>query len=108
MLANNAAALDALLDQRLAFHHSNGGVDDKTAYLAKMTGGRIQYVAIDWDAARVTALSPDVALLTGQMTTKVQVEGADKQLDNRVLAVWVRAAGEWRMAAFQSTPLVNT
>ena len=107
MLANDSAALDSLLDQRLTFHHSNGAVDDKSAYLAKIAGGRIQYVAIDWTDARVTALGPDAALLAGQMTTKVRVEGADKQLDNRVLAVWVHTADEWRMVAFQSTPLVR-
>lgn len=105
MLANDAAALDGLLDPRLAFHHSNGAVDDKPAYLAKLAAGRIAYVSIDWDEARVTPLAAGAALLGGRMTTVVRVEGVEKTLANRVLAAWTLGDGAWRMIAFQSTPL---
>jgi len=64
MLANDGAALDALLDPRLQFHHATGAVDGKEAYLAKMAAGRILYVGIAWDEERVTELGPDAAMLT--------------------------------------------
>lgn len=105
MLANDAAALDALIDPRLAFSHATGQVDDKTAYMAKMAAGRIDYLSIDWSEDRVIALGPDAALLTGRMTSTVRVEGVEKRLDNRVLAAWAQADGTWRIVAFQSTPL---
>ena len=105
MLANDAAGLDAVLDARLAFHHSNGGVDDKTAFLAKMAAGRIQYVSIDWSEDAVIALAPDAALLTGRMLTVVRVEGQEKRLDNRVLEGWALDGHAWRLVAFQSTPI---
>ena len=103
MLANDAAALDALIDPRLYFSHATGAVDDKPAYMAKMAAGRIAYQSIDWDEQQVIDLG-DVALLTGRMTLKVKVEGADRQLDNRVFTSWVWNDG-WRLIAFQSTPL---
>ncbi len=105
MLANDAAGLDAVLDARLAFHHSNGGVDDKPAFLAKMVAGRIQYVSIDWSEDAVIALAPDAALLTGRMLTVVRVEGQEKRLDNRVLEGWALDGHAWRLVAFQSTPI---
>lgn len=105
MLANDALALDALLDPRLAFSHATGQVDDKSAYLAKMAAGRIDYLSIDWSEDRVTPLGDHAALLTGRMTNQVRVEGTEKRLDNRVMAVWVLDEGAWRMLAFQSTPL---
>lgn len=105
MLANDAAALDALLDPRLSFSHATGLVDDKPAYLAKMAAGRIDYVAIGWSEERVVTLAPDAALLTGRMTSDVKVEGVAKRLDNRVLAAWAHSDGAWRIVAFQSTPL---
>jgi hypothetical protein len=105
MLANNAAELDAVLDERLAFHHSNGGVDDKAAFLAKMAAGRIEYVSIDWSEDSVIALATDAALLTGRMLTVVRVEGVEKRLDNRVLEGWARSDEAWRLVAFQSTPI---
>lgn len=105
MLANDAVALEALLDPRLSFSHATGLVDDKPAYLAKMAAGRITYLSINWSEERITELSPGAALLTGRMVSNVTVEGIEKRLDNRVLAAWVRDGTGWRLAAFQSTPL---
>ena len=107
MLANDGAAVAALLDDRLQFHHSSGAVDDKAAYVAKLAGGRILYTGISWSEEQVTALAPEVATLTGKMVTDVRVEGIDKRLVNRVLAVWARTGGAWRMVAFQSTPMAS-
>jgi hypothetical protein len=107
MLANDNAALDALLDPRLQFHHATGVVDGKGAYLAKMAAGRIQYVAIGWEEEQVISLADNAALLTGRMTTDVRVDGAEKRLNNRVITAWSLTDGNWRMVAFQSTPLVG-
>lgn len=107
MLANDVAALDALLDPRLQFHHATGAVDGKDAYLAKMGARRIEYMAIRWDEEIVTPLAAEAALLTGRMTTDVRVEGVAKQLNNRVTTAWARDGGEWRLVAFQSTPIAG-
>lgn len=107
MLAGDLAALDAVLDPALQFHHATGTVDDKPGYLAKMASGRIQYTSIDWSEERITTLGPDTAMLTGRMATAVRVEGDAKRLDNRVLTVWEREGGQWRMLAFQSTPIAG-
>lgn len=107
MLAGDSAALDAILDPRLHFAHANGAVDDKAAYLAKMAAGRIVYTRIEWSEQAVMPLASDAALLTGRMTTYVQVEGVDKVLLNRVISVWGMAESIWRLAAFQSTPLAG-
>ncbi|MEJ5975870.1 nuclear transport factor 2 family protein [Novosphingobium sp. PS1R-30] len=106
MLANDNAALADLLDPRLNFAHATGAVDDREAYLAKMAAGRIVYVGIAWDEERVNMLAPEAALLTGRMTTDVRVEGVDKRLNNRVTTVWAKD-GDWRLVAFQSTPLAG-
>ena len=107
MLANDATALDALLDPRLQFAHATGMVDDKHAYLTKMAGGRIVYVGIDWSEEVIAELAPGVALLTGRMATDVKVEGVDKALRNRVMSIWALTDGQWRLVAFQSTPLAG-
>ena len=105
MLANDNAALSALLDPRLQFHHATGAVDDKDAYMAKMAAGHIQYVGIAWSEDRVIALGEAAAVLTGRMNTDVRVEGVDKALVNRVTAVWSLNDGAWQMLVFQSTPM---
>jgi hypothetical protein len=107
MLANDNAALEALLDPRLHFSHATGAVDGKEAYLAKMAAGRIRYVGAAWSEEQVTVLAPAVAMLTGRMTTDVRVDGVDKRLDNRVITVWRAGGNTWRLVAFQSTPLAG-
>lgn len=107
LLANDITALDALLDPRLQFHHATGAVDDKAAYLAKMVARRIIYVAVAWSDQRVIALADHVALLTGHMTTAVEVDGAQKRLNNRVLIVWSRICRIWQVVAYQTTPIAD-
>lgn len=107
MRANDAAALDAVLDPRLHFSHATGAVDDKSAFLAKMAAGRIHYVGIAWSEEKVISLASNAALLTGRMTTEVCVEGVDKRLNNRVITAWSETGGDWRLVAFQSTPLAG-
>jgi len=74
MLANDTAALEALLDPRLHFSHATGAVDNRKSYMAKIAAGRIQYTAIKWDEEQVLALADNAALLTGRMTSDVIVE----------------------------------
>jgi len=105
MIANDTHALEALIDDRLRFSHATGSIDGKAAYLAKMAAGRITYLSIDWSEQSVVSLG-QVALLTGRMTSRVRVEGTEKRLDNRVLAVWMYE-GAWRLIAFQPTPLAR-
>lgn len=105
MLANDAVALDALLDERLCFSHATGLVDDKPAYMAKMAAGRIIYLTIGWSEERVIELAPGAAILSGRMVSRVTVESVEKMLDNRVLTAWTHNGAAWRLAAFQSTPL---
>ncbi len=107
MIAGDPEALTAALSPALQFHHATGAVDDRTALLAKMAAGRIVYVGITLAEERVSALGPDSALFTGRMTTDVRVEGVDKRLNNRVMTVWTREDGDWRLLAFQSTPIAS-
>ena len=105
MLAGDTMALERLLDLRLHFSHASGAVDDKKDYLAKIAAGRISYVAIDWSEQKVIVVG-EAVLLTGRMSTLVRVDGVEKRLENRVLTVWAQS-GEWRLVAFQSTPLAK-
>ncbi len=107
MLGNDNAALAALLDARLQFHHATGAVDHKDAYMAKMAAGRIQYVGIAWSEENVIELAPTTAVLTGRMNTDVRVEGVDKALVNRVTTVWSLNDGTWQLVVFQSTPMAG-
>ncbi len=106
MCVNDNQVLDALLHPDLYFCHSSGAIDDKKTYLAKMSQGRIIYRSIDWSDQAVTLLG-GAAVLTGRMTSTVDVDGITKRLDNRVMQVWRKHEGQMRLLCFQSTPLVS-
>lgn len=100
------SALKDVIDAELYFSHANGAVDDKAAYIHKMEQGRIVYRSINWSEQAVVVLPGDrAAILTGRMITEVLVNSVEKRLDNRVISIWAEACGQWRLRAFQSTPL---
>jgi hypothetical protein len=106
MCRNDMQALEAILHADLYFCHSSGVIDDRAAYLLKMSQGRIVYRSIDWSDQVVTAMGSG-ALLVGRMVSTVTVDGVEKRLDNRVMQAWAEVDGQWRLRHFQSTPLLN-
>jgi len=106
MCKSDVQALEALLHKDLYFCHSSGVVDDRTAYLLKMSQGRIVYHSITWEDQIVTPLG-NGALLVGRMTSMVAVDGVTKRLDNRVIQSWVETQEQWQLRHFQSTPLLS-
>jgi hypothetical protein len=44
-------------------------------------------------------------LVAGRITIDILIDGQPKLLQSRFLNVWVEEAGEWRMIAWQSTPI---
>lgn len=105
MIALDLIALNDLLDSELYFCHATGQLDDKAAYMEKLGTAAIIYKSIDWSEDQVIPLGADSALLKGRMTSEVSVNGEPKRLDNRALAAWSRRCGQWRIVAFQSTPI---
>ena len=44
-------------------------------------------------------------LVTGRITIDILIGGQPKLLQSRFLDVWVEEGGEWRMIAWESTPI---
>jgi ketosteroid isomerase-like protein len=105
MLTNDPAALEPFLDPRLHFSHATGIVDDKAGVLDNIAAGRVVYHSVEQSEQKVISLG-DTAILTARVTTGVRVNGVEKELQNRVISVWVKS-GDWRMIAYQSTPLAG-
>ena len=101
----DVATLAGLLSERLIFAHANATTDTKESLLAKLRAGAIVYAGLSLDGTKVTPAGEDVALLTGSLTAQVVVRGVHKTIQNLVLLVWAREAGEWRLLAYQPTPL---
>lgn len=101
MLAVDLDALDGLLHDDLIYAHSTGGMDTKDVYLAALRDQVTVYKRVDRDdqTVRVTG---DVGLVFNRIRIDAHHKGVDLHLDNRMLAVWTREDGIWRLLAIQS------
>ncbi len=104
MLDGDATALGTLLHDELTYTHSDASRDGKESLLRRIADGALVYREIEHPVERV-ALVGDTATVAGKMVASILVNGGPKRLDNRVLSVWVREGGTWRLLAFQPTPI---
>jgi ketosteroid isomerase-like protein len=104
MLEADLPTLEELFSDQLSYAHSSGVRDTKSEYLEKVRNGYYDYQRFDHPVERVEVVG-DTAIVVGRMTADLTVDGTPKTIDNLALAVWVRAAGEWRLLAYAPGPL---
>jgi hypothetical protein len=103
MRANDADALEPLLDENLIYVNSVGGIYDKPSFLRKIRTNGITYDD-DFDVreTEVRALD-DLIIFAGVMLGHSRLEGEQQVLRFRSLAVWRKGIPGWRMLAWQSS-----
>lgn len=105
LLAADAAALEPLLADDLVFVHVSGWSQTKKEYVESIRRGELKYEAIEPSAVRARVYG-DAVVLTGRNAIKVRSERRQGQLlETQILftAVYVKSAGRWQLAVWQST-----
>lgn len=100
--------LDRLFDDQLVYTHSSGIVDTKSSYLKAIASGRLRYHRASADIAQLIAVpaSDDaVVICISRVRMKVDVEGVPHELVNQCTGLWVRSVDDFKLLAFQATPL---
>ncbi|MDP9889089.1 nuclear transport factor 2 family protein [Pseudarthrobacter enclensis] len=103
VLEQDFDVLEDLSHKRLVYSHSGGNRDSLEDYVRKLRTGSLRYHRIDHHIEDVLIID-DTALVLGQMEADVTVNGQQKTLNNRYLAVWVQESGAWKFIAYQPTP----
>jgi len=105
LLAGDMPALQGLLANELVYVHSTGVCDRKDTYLAKLSGGSLQYLELNFHDLQVQLLL-QAAVVSGRMAAVVSKDGQQKKVASLFMTVWVCGAdGTWRLHAHQGTPL---
>ncbi|WP_189510069.1 nuclear transport factor 2 family protein [Mesorhizobium sp. M1D.F.Ca.ET.043.01.1.1] len=104
MLASDVATLEDLLDDDLVYTHSFGERDDKAGYLKKVANRFFIYHEIHYSSERIV-VRDSCAIVAGIMRAKATVGNAAREIDNSCMAVWGKSKGQWRLIAYQPTPL---
>ena len=95
MTARDYGKLASLVHDELIYTHSHAGVDDKAAWLASMTSGKVTYKTARMSDRKVRHYG-DVALITGAGAMDVEVGGQPKTLRLRFLEAWTRTPKGWK------------
>lgn len=97
-------ALEVILSQDLVYTHSSGLVEDKSQYIAAVTGGSQKYDAVNYEATVIRIYG-----MTAVVATKATMSGSTKgqpfNAQLRLLHVWVKEADKWVLVAHQTTRL---
>jgi hypothetical protein len=104
MVAGDVAGLGRFLSDRLTYTHSTALTESKSEYLASVGKGVFKYRDIKVSERQLREAAGAV-LVTGRITIDILIGGQPKLLQSRFLNVWVEEGGDWRMIAWQSTPI---
>ena len=101
MLNTDIHVLDNLLHEDLIYSHSTGGLDTKEMYLNALRDKVSIYKTVKRDDQTVRVIG-DIGLVFNHVQIHAEHKGSDLRLNNRLLAVWSRDKGIWRLLAVQS------
>lgn len=102
MMAGDGAALGKLMSEELAFVHSDGRIESKTAYVKNMLAGDTQYAEAKTAEVRTMEPAPGVVILIGAQQMRKRLGPTWSEVKLRFMAVWREERGTWRMVAWQS------
>ena len=104
LLAGDLPALQGLLADDLVYVHSTGACDRKDTYLAKLSGGSLKYLEVQFSDLHVQVLQ-QATVVSGRMAAVVSKDGQRKNVASLFMTVWgCGPDGAWRLHAHQGTP----
>ena len=105
LLAGDLPALQGLLAEGLIYVHSTGVCDRKASYLAKLSGGSLKYLELNFSNLQVQVLHK-AAVVSGRMAATVSKDGQQKNVASLFMTVWACGSDDvWRLHAHQGTSM---
>ena len=104
MIKADRAALTRLLADDLTYTHTNTLFETKDQFIASVTSGKIDYVAVtpsesDWKVR----IEGNIALVNGVADVNVLDSGKDLKFRLRYTTVHRNTGGQWQLLAWQAT-----
>lgn len=105
MIDADKAALEDLVTDQLSYGHSGGHIDDKTEFVEKIVSGKSDFVTIDLSEQTI-GVSKKTAIVRHVLTAKTNDGGKPGEVHLRVLLVWQKQHGKWKLLARQAVKIV--
>jgi ketosteroid isomerase-like protein len=98
------AALDKLLGAELDYTHSTGELETKAQFIASLTNGKRDYVAMEPTIERLRVIG-DVGLIRGRTRVTIERDGKPSSFDISYDDAWLWKDGRWQLISWRSTRL---
>jgi uncharacterized protein (TIGR02246 family) len=103
-VAGDVAAVGAMMTDDLTYTHSSGVEESKAEFLLGLKNGKYVYREIT-PRSRKVRVHGDAAVVSGPAHVVIEPGGKRTELELYFTELYVKEAGQWRMALWQSTRL---
>lgn len=103
LVTGDLPGLAAVMSDDLTWTHSNANVETKAEFLEAIRTGKYRYKSMTFDDRRVRLHGDATAIVSGTCRAQVTSGGREIDIKLRFTELYVKQAGTWRMALWQST-----
>ncbi len=100
MIDADSLTLRNLTCEELTYGHSNGSIEDRETFIKNLVSGKVDVVTLDMKDQDIT-IKGDVAWVRFIMDSQMVSSGTPTTLNIKVLMVWTKVNGLWKLLARQ-------
>jgi ketosteroid isomerase-like protein len=104
MISGERSALEAIASDSVSYGHSGGNVQNKAEFVEGIASGKSDFVTIDLSEQTVSVMN-NIAVVRHVLTATTNDGGKPGNVKIKVLLVWVKEKGQWKMLARQAVKL---
>lgn len=105
MVDGNKSQLESLTSDKLNYGHSGGKIEDKNSFVTNIANGGSDFVSIDLSEQTIS-ISGKTAIVRHVLTAKTNDGGKPGDVHLRVLMIWQKQGGQWKLLARQAVKIV--
>ena len=104
MIDADKTTLEKLSSEKLSYGHSGGGVEGKAEFVEKIASGKSDFVTIELSEQTIS-ISDKVAVVRHILNGTTNDGGKPAVIKLKVLLVWQKEKGGWKLLARQAVKL---
>lgn len=104
MIDADRAGLESIAADSLSYGHSSGKVESKTEFVENIASGKSDFVTIDLSEQTIS-ISHNIAVVRHVLNAATNDGGKPTTVKLKVLLVWEKQKGEWKLLARQAVKL---
>ena len=104
MVSGNQIDLEKIVSEILSYGHSNGRLEDKTAFVKSISSGASDFVSIDLTEQTIS-LTGKTAIVRHKLAAKTNDGGKPNDVKLGVMLVFAKEGKDWKLLARQAYKL---